>query len=263
MKKKIITLLTDFSNKDGFVGTMKGVILSINPRVELVDISHEVSRHNTLEASVVLRTSYHFFPKGTIHLVVIDPEVGGSRRAILVETEKYFFVGPDNGALSFALENEKIKKVVELTNTKYFSHDVSNTFHGRDVFAPVAAHLAKGVPASKFGTLTKEYRRFTLLSPRIHRHGVSGKVIYIDHFGNLVTNISGGMAIKLAQKKIAVNIKNFKIDKISKTYTDSPAGQVMAVIGSNDCLEIAVNQGNASEILKAKEGTEIDMIVQK
>jgi S-adenosylmethionine hydrolase len=231
--------------------------------VELVDISHEVSRHNTLEASVVLRTSYHFFPKGTIHLVVIDPEVGGSRRAILVETERYFFIGPDNGALSFALENEKIKKVVELTNPKYFLRDVSNTFHGRDIFAPVAAYLAKGVPAKKFGTPTKEYRRFTLLSPRIHRNGVSGKVIYIDHFGNLVTNISGGMAAKLAQKKMVISLKNFKIDKLSKTYTDSQAGQIIAVVGSNDCLEIAVNQGNASQILKAKEGTEVDLNMQK
>jgi S-adenosyl-L-methionine hydrolase (adenosine-forming) len=261
MKNQIVTLLTDFGNEDGFVGTMKGVMLSINPQLSFVDLTHDISPHNTVEASVVLRTSYHYFPKGTIHLVVIDPEVGGSRRVILAETEKYYFIGPDNGALSFALENEKVKRIIELTNHKYFLKDVSNTFHGRDIFAPVAAHLSKGVNIGKFGEPTREYKRFTLLTPRIHRHGVSGKVIYIDHFGNLVTNISGGMAAKLAQKKIQIKIKDYKMDKISKSYADSTPGQILAVIGSNDCLEIAVNLGNASQILKAKEGTEIEMTV--
>jgi hypothetical protein len=189
--------------------------------------------------------------------VVVDPGVGSSRRSILVETEKYFFIGPDNGALSFALENEKIKKVVELTNKKYFLQDVSNTFHGRDIFAPVAAQLSKGVPVNKFGEPTTEYKKFTILSPRIHRHGVSGKVIYTDHFGNLVTNISGGMVQKLALKKMVIKIKDYKIEKLSSSYVDSAPGQILAIVGSNDCLEIAVNQGNASQIMKAKEGTEI------
>ncbi|MDD5492135.1 MAG: SAM-dependent chlorinase/fluorinase [bacterium] len=261
MKKRSIALMTDFGYKDGFVGTMKGVILSINPNVAMVDLTHTISPHNTLEASIVLRTSYHFFPQGTIFLVVIDPGVGSNRRSILVETEKYFFIGPDNGALSFALENEKIRKIVELTNKKYFLQDVSNTFHGRDIFAPVAARLSKGVAVSKFGEQTKEYKKFTILSPRIHRHGVSGKVIYTDHFGNLVTNISGGMVQKLALKKMAIKIKDYKIEKLSSSYTDSAPGQILAIVGSNDCLEISVNQGNASQIMKAKEGTEIAITV--
>jgi S-adenosyl-L-methionine hydrolase (adenosine-forming) len=261
MKRKVIALMTDFGYKDGFVGTMKGVILTINPNVELIDLTHTISSHNTLEASIVLRTSYHFYPKGTIFLVVIDPGVGSTRRSILVETEKYFFIGPDNGALSFALENEKIKKIVELTNKKYFLQDVSNTFHGRDIFAPVAAQLSKGVPISKFGEPTKEYKKFTILSPRIHRHGVSGKVIYTDHFGNLVTNISGGMVQKLALRKMVIKIKDYKIEKLSSSYAASAPGQILAIVGSNDCLEIAVNQGNASQIMKAKEGTEIEITV--
>ncbi len=261
MKKRNIALMTDFGYKDGFVGTMKGVILSINPNAVLIDLTHTVSSHNTLEASIVLRTSYHFFPKGTIFLVVIDPGVGSNRRSILVETEDYFFIGPDNGALSFALENEKIKKIVELNNKKYFLQDISNTFHGRDIFAPVAAQLSKGVQISKFGEPTNEYKKFTILSPRIHRHGVSGKVIYTDHFGNLVTNISGGMVQKLSLRKMVIKIKDHKIEKLSSSYADSAAGQILAVVGSNDCLEIAVNQGNASQIMKAKEGTEIEIIV--
>lgn len=253
--------MTDFGYKDGFVGTMKGVVLSINPKAGLVDLTHTISPHNTLEASIVLRTSYNFFPKDTIFLVVIDPGVGSSRRSILVETEKYFFIGPDNGVLSFALENEKIKKIVELTNKKYFLQDISNTFHGRDIFAPVAAQLSKGVPVNKFGEFTKEYKKFTILSPRIHRHGISGKVIYSDHFGNLVTNISGGLVQKLSLRKMAIKIKDYKIDKLSINYADSTPGQVLAIVGSNDCLEIAVNQGNASQIMKAKEGTEIEITV--
>ncbi|MDD5132650.1 MAG: SAM-dependent chlorinase/fluorinase [bacterium] len=261
MKKRNIALMTDFGYKDGFVGTMKGVILSINPGVCLIDLTHTISPHNTLEASIVLRTSYHFFPKGTIFLVVIDPGVGSNRRSILVETEKYFFIGPDNGALSFALENEKIKKIVELTNKDYFLQDVSNTFHGRDIFAPVAAQLSKGVSVRKFGEPTTEYKKFTILSPRIHRHGVSGKVIYTDHFGNLVTNISGGMVQKLSLRKMVIKIKDYKIEKLSSSYADSTAGQILGIVGSNDGLEIAVNQGNASQIMKAKEGTEIEITV--
>lgn len=261
MKNKIITLLTDFGTKDGFVGTMKGVILSINPKVELVDLTHEISPHNILEASIALRTSYHFFPRGTIHLVVVDPGVGSQRRSILVETEKYYFIGPDNGILSFALENEEIKKIIELSNKKYFLRDISNTFHGRDIFAPVAAYLARGTNIKRFGQQTKEYKKFTLLTPRIHPGGVIGKVIYVDHFGNLVTNIGAGLALKLAQKRVLIKINNRKIERINKSYADTKPGELTAVIGSNDCLEIAVNQGNAFQVLKPPADAAVEITV--
>lgn len=259
MKKSIITLLSDFGDKDGFAGILKGVILTINPAAEIVDLSHNVRPHNVLEGSLVLRTCYHHFPPGTIHVAVVDPGVGGERRAIAVQTQKYFFIGPDNGLLSFALENERVKKVVELTNKNYFLKVVSNTFHGRDVFAPVAAHLSLKKTLHLFGKEIREYKKFTLLTPRLHTHGVTGRVIYVDYFGNLVTNISGGMALKLAHKKLVIKIANHTIDKIYKSYSESGPGQLVAVVGSNDCLEIAVNQGNASEVLKVKEGTGVEI----
>jgi len=167
MRKPIITLLTDFGTEDYYVASMKGVILKINPRCTLIDITHHVSPHDIKEGAFLLANAYSFFPKGTIHLSVVDPGVGGPRNPILIVTTNYFFVGPDNGLFLFALKREKVKKVVALTNQKYFLSQMSTTFHGRDLFAPVAAHLSLGVKPEAFGPELDSWTEIDFEKPRI------------------------------------------------------------------------------------------------
>lgn len=186
---KIIALLTDFGYKDNFVGIMKGVILGINPQVNLVDISHGVKPQSIFEAYFLLKNSYKFFPKGTIFVAVVDPGVGSKRKSILIETNDYFFIGPDNGIFSF-LESHEIKNIVHLTNKEYFLKPVSSTFHGRDIFAPAAGFLSKGVSPEELGTLIKSIKRVEIPKPRIEKDKLVGEIIYIDGFGNLISNIS-------------------------------------------------------------------------
>ncbi len=258
----VISLITDFGQNDNFVGVIKGVILSINPNAKIVDICHEVKPHDILTGAFLLKSSFKYFPKGSLHLVVVDPGVGSERKNLLVKTKDYFFIAPDNGVLSLALKDQVSLKIIEITNKNYFLKPTSDTFHGRDIFAPTAAYLSKGEDFSKFGKRIKSIKELRLPQVKITSKGLIGEIIYIDRFGNLVSNIGKeilGRFIK--NKKFKIFIKNKTIDKLSHSYTEGTYLKPLALIDSFNYLEIALNHGSACDYLKAKKGTEVILAV--
>ena len=248
----IITLTTDFGAADWFVGTMKGVILGLQPRAHLVDITHEIPAGDIRAGAFALAASYKFFPKRTVHVAVIDPGVGSERRAIVVQTANYFFVGPDNGVLSLALAHEKIKAAHQITNEQLFLHPVSNTFHGRDVFAPVAANLSKGLPLGKVGSLIKEFVKLNWPEPQRAANSIKGEIVYIDRFGNAITNISNATLAPLAESSCEIFVRGKPLCALQPFYQAVPQGNPVAVPGSSGFLELAVNGGSAAEQFKLK-----------
>jgi S-adenosylmethionine hydrolase len=244
--RPIITLTTDFGLKDWFAGTMKGVILGINPQAALVDITHEIRPGELRAGGFALAASCGFFPKGTVHLAVIDPGVGSQRRAIAVETTDYFFVGPDNGLLSLAIGQRKIKAIHLLENKEYFLQDLSRTFHGRDIFAPVAAHLSCGVGIGKLGPRVKDLMRITWPRARRIRNGVEGEVVYLDQFGNAITNIDRDRITGLAKQPIGIYFGGKCVCSFGAYYESVAKGIPIALIGSTGFVEIAVNGGSAA-----------------
>jgi len=254
----IITLLTDFGTQDGYVWAMKGVILGINPEARIVDIGHQVERHDLFQAALVLRNTCRYFPPGSVHVVVVDPGVGGSRKPLVVETANFFLVGPDNGVLSPVLEEFPPIKMVAIENKQYILSHVSDTFHGRDVFAPAAAHCSLGLPVEKFGPQMKTYRRMELPHPRVLTDGLCGQVIAVDRFGNLITNISRrGLDRHVGSSSLHIRLGGTTISKISRSYQEAPQGSPLAIMGSWDLLEIAVNGGDARSVLEAGRGSEV------
>lgn len=251
----IITLLTDFGVADGFVGIMKGVILSICPRARIVDITHQIPPQDISAAAFVLHYSHRYFPAGTIHVAVVDPGVGSSRRLIAVASKKYFFLAPDNQILAYIFHNRETLTVIEVLNKQFFLTTVSQTFHGRDIIAPVAAHLAAGVPIEKLGPRINDYDRGSVELPRKTPHGIQGKIIYVDHFGNLISNIPGSW---LTEKPVtAIRLGQVLFNRLSAAYADVGFGQPLAIIGSSGYLEIAVREGSASHALQASRGAVI------
>jgi len=198
----VISLITDFGQKDNFVGVMKSVILSINPTAKIVDVCHEVKPHDILTGAFLLKSSFKYFPKGSLHLVVVDPGVGSERKKLLVKTKDYYFVAPDNGVLSLALKGQAPSKIIEITNKKYFLKPASDTFHGRDIFAPVAAYLSEGKNLSTFGKRIKSIKELRLSQPQITSKALAGEIIYIDRFGNLVSNIDKEMLDNFISAKL-------------------------------------------------------------
>ena len=253
----IITLTTDFGLKDPYLGEMKGAILSINPGARLVDITHQIGPGDILEGSLILGEAYSYFPEGTVHLGVVDPGVGGRRRPVLIETRRYFFVGPDNGLFARALEGERTKRVIHLKDKRYFLKEISNTFHGRDIFGPVAAHLSAGVSPESFGPRVK--RTAPLDIPPVRKSGdtIRGVVIYVDSFGNLLTNIGKNALEGISPERIEVGVGGVTVKGLKRTYGDAPPGRLSAIIGSTGLLEIAANRAMASVILGAKAGEEV------
>jgi S-adenosylmethionine hydrolase len=254
----IITLLTDFGTQDGYVGAMKGVILGINPGAHIVDISHQVEPHDLFQAALVLRNTCPYFPPGSVHVVVVDPGVGGSRKPLVVETEDFFLVGPDNGVLSPVLEEFPPIKMVVIERSKYILSRISDTFHGRDIFAPAAAHCSLGIPVEKFGPRMEAHRRMELPHPRVLKDGLQGQVIAIERFGNLVTNISRrDLDEQVGSSSLNIQLGGALISKISRSYQEVSQGSPLAIMGSWDLLEIAVNGGDARSVLGAKRGDEV------
>ena len=253
----VITLTTDFGTRDWFVGTMKGVMLGIRPQATVVDITHEVPPGDIRGGAFALAASYRFFPKGTIHVAVVDPGVGSRRKAITVQTDKGVFVGPDNGVLSWALANEKITAIHALENQACFLQPVSRTFHGRDVFAPVAAHLDRGVPIKKFGPALKDFVRLDWPEPRKQQDGVEGEVVYIDHFGNAITNLAGKGLRGSDRALCAVYARRRRICPLKAFYQAAAPKTPVAVVGSSGFLEIAINGGSAAEALGLRIGTRV------
>ena len=247
MEANPIALLTDFGLRDPYAGVMKGVIKSINPEAPIIDITHDIEPQNVAQASFVLKRTYHYFPSGTIFVCVVDPGVGTNRKAIAVKTRNYYFVAPDNGLLADTLSEKEVKEINEINNPRYLLESVSNTFHGRDIFAPAGAHISHGIPLKELGDRLFHYQGLDFPRVFIGRYLVRGNVIYRDHFGNLITNINTEL---LKDKDIyAVRFLHYELRKINKSYQESHRGELLAIIGSFDTLEIAVNQGSAATLI--------------
>ncbi len=255
---RIITLMTDFGTSDHYVGVMKGVILNINPQVQIVDITHAIPPQDVHAAAFLIDSAYRYFPAGTIHVIVVDPGVGSERQAIVCQTETAYFVCPDNGILTYILRNEKRVHAVAVENSAYFLPQVSNTFHGRDIFAPVAAHLSRGVPIGKLGSPVAQPTQLPSPKPQVMDKTVIGHIIWIDSFGNLVTDISHEILEPLERRaSIVVHAGSAKIEHLNRSYTESAVGEVLAIVGSFNRLEISINQGNAAQVLDLKRGDTI------
>ncbi|MEM3577244.1 MAG: SAM-dependent chlorinase/fluorinase [Candidatus Bathyarchaeia archaeon] len=265
MRKPIITLTTDFGLKDPYVAEMKAVILDICPNAQIVDITHQIEKFNIRMGAYVLTCAAPYFPKGTIHVAVVDPGVGTRRRPLLIEAVKDFFIGPDNGVLALATKAQGIKRAYEILNRKFLLPRISRTFHGRDIFAPAAAHIANGAPPSEFGPEVGEIivPEFAKLVKR--RDSIVGEVLHVDSFGNIITNF-GEKELKLMRVDDTVNVKlkNKRLKlKLCKAYAEAPLKQPLAIIGSHNFLEISINQGSAAEKFKVKTGDKVTLYCER
>lgn len=244
----IITLLTDFGQGDAYAGIMKGVILSIHPDARVVDITHDVPPGDVLQAALLLQEAFPFFPEGTVHLAVVDPGVGGGRRAIAAEAGGRFLVGPDNGIFWPMIACEASAAVFHLTESRFFLPDVSGTFHGRDVFAPVAARLARGVDLSAMGAPLKDPVRLHVPEPRTEDEVLIGEVLRVDRFGNLITNIGANVLGNfLGAARPLIRAGSLELRGVDHSYSAKGEGEPLALIGSSGRLEISVNRGRASD----------------
>ncbi len=263
MARSIITLTTDYGTADHLVGAMKGVILNINPDAEVVDITHSVRPYDILDGALAIGEAYRYYPARTIHVVVVDPGVGTQRRPIMVSGGQHYFVAPDNGVLSVAYEREASLAVRHITSEHYFLHPISNTFHGRDIFAPAAAWLSKSWQTAAFGEEVSDYVRFSLPKPRASGNEVKGVVLRVDNFGNLVTNLTPEDVPQLvtAEGKLKIRVGNGEVSKLVQTFSQGESGEPIGVIGSSGFLEISVNRGSAARTLGAQRGAEVTVEV--
>jgi hypothetical protein len=243
--------MTDFGSKDHYAGAMKGVILGINPEAVIVDITHDVEKYNIFEAAFKLRNYYSYFPRGTIHVAVVDPGVGGQRRPLAIEAGGYFFVGPDNGVFSPVLGCLESPAAVEITRSKYMLGNVSSTFHGRDIFAPAAAHISKGLSVHDLGNPLPQPVSLDIPPLKVKGDEITGVVLYSDSFGNLVTNIPGD----IIKPDSAVYVGRHRVGPLKASYGEAGEGELLAIIGSAGLLEISVNQGSAKEFLNMRKAS--------
>jgi len=261
---KVITLLTDWGAGDPFLAAMKGVILGICPDAKIVDVSHSVRKFEVREGAQFLSSAYKYFPKGTVHVAVVDPGVGSRRRPLIIKTRNYFFVGPDNGLLMDAAHEDGVEKAVEITNRKLMLKEVSNTVHGRDIFAPAAAHLANGVPLREFGPEAKKPARLGMHKAAVIRRHVFGEVTHLDSFGNVRTNITGndleraGFTLGEELELCVGKRECFKVP-FCKAYSDVAEGRLLLAVAGDGFLEISANMGDAGERLKAGIGERITL----
>ncbi len=282
-KSPIITLLTDFGDRDGYVGTMKGVILGIAPDAQIVDISHQITPQDIHQAAIVLSDAYTYFPPHTVHLVVVDPGVGSQRNPIALQTPRGYFVAPDNGVLTYITLNEPDVRAIRLTNPRYWLPNPSNTFHGRDIFSPAAAYLAQGTPFEELGQKLESITTLDLPQLTISPSAIRGEVVHIDRFGNVLTNImhlqwiddqtlelnprlannTPAQSIRLNAQTAHVTCGWQSLKGIHRTYSEVPPGHRVALIGSEGELEIAVNQGNASETMAIKVGDPVTIQIAR
>lgn len=262
----IVTLTTDFGLQDHFVGTMKGVILDSAPGVQVVDICHSVQPFDVLDGALTIAQAYSYFPNGTVHMVVVDPGVGSARRPIIVTTERHHFVAPDNGVLSLVYGREERLSVRHVIAEHYFLQPTSNTFHGRDIFAPIAAYLAKGVDPAKFGDEISDYVRFAAPKPKpVNAKTLRGVVLKIDRFGNLVTNITPQDAPMLFQENapaFKIVLGGQEITEIKNNYAQGAPGEIFGILGSMGYLEIAANRGAAAKLLGVEKGTDVNVVLE-
>lgn len=259
MPQPIVTLTTDFGLSDHFVGTMKGVILDIVPRAQLVDISHNVPAFDIPEGAYTLTQAYRYFPKGTVHLVVVDPGVGTTRRPILAEAGGQYFIAPDNGVLTMIYEREK-HKVRIITNERFFLPEPSRTFHGRDIFAPSAAWLAKGRRPAEFGKLIHDYVQLGLLKPqRMGKRIWAGSVIKADRFGNLITNLHIDDFGEIRTRAFELLVGLRRVHRLCSSYAETASGELFAIIGSSGYIEVSMNQDSAARFLGCAGGAPVEL----
>ncbi|MFW6347674.1 MAG: SAM hydrolase/SAM-dependent halogenase family protein [Cyclonatronaceae bacterium] len=262
MYRPIITLTTDFGYQDYYVSAMKAVILGINPDARLLDISHSIPAQDIMAGAWVLKNAAFMFPEGSIHLAVVDPGVGTARKPIVAEIDGHHFVGPDNGLFSL-VASQRNYTAYELTNKAYMAGQISRTFHGRDIFAPVAGHLSTGVSADAFGPVLPEMLRYRWATPIHDSEGIQGWVMHIDGYGNLITNIPASLIEEYEYKTMKIYAGTTIMRDIHAAYGDVPTGEAVSLIGSSGMLEISVNQGRAEELLNVQKGASISVIFKK
>jgi hypothetical protein len=257
--------MTDFGQKDAYVAAMKGTILVICPNATVIDISHDITRFNIVQAAFVLLHASKYFPANSIHLVVVDPGVGTSRRRIIVQGKRCYYVGPDNGVVSLASQVEGIKKIVQITEKKFMRSNVSATFEGRDIFAPVAAHLAQGVPINSFGPTLDQMSYLIIPPPLTSNNSIAGEIIHTDGFGNIITNINNSQVqdlLKVGQEcQISINHVSKRM-KYMKSYGYVSPGELVIITGSSNFVEVSINQGNAQQFFNAVTGDPIEITAQ-
>ena len=259
--KTIITLTSDFGYRDPYAAEMKGVILTINPNTTIVDITHDIEKFNIQMGAFTLASATPYFPKGAVHLAVVDPGVGTQRRPIIIQTKQAYFVGPDNGLLILAAENQGIEHIHQIANSKFMLPQTSSTFHGRDIFAPAAAYLEKGVKPAEFGPEIFDPVKPEFAQVKRENGVLIGKILHVDSFGNIVTNINKS-ELKKSGLKEAINVKmhNSQLKlSFNKTYGETKPHESLSLIGSHGFLEVALNQGSAAKKYQVKIGEEISV----
>ncbi len=264
---KVIALLTDFGIQDIYAGVMKGVIWGICPDAQIADLTHEIPPQDVTAGALALWGAFKFFPKGTVFCAVVDPGVGTNRRAIAIQTREHFFVGPDNGLLWWAVSESEIVKCVELRNQTYFLPSVSQTFHGRDIFAPISAHIANGVPLEEFGPdlEVSELVKLPPLKAESSEQVIRAKVIHIDRFGNAITNLRYEDFVKWVsgQRAWTATIGGVRFNSLNSSYAEVPAGEPLLLFNSYGLLEVAVNQGNAAEQIGIRKGDVLEIWTER
>lgn len=259
MPRPILTLTTDFGLSDHYVGAMKGVVLGICPQAQIVDISHGVTPYAIPEGAYLLAQAYRYFPKKTVHVVVVDPGVGTARRAILAEAAGQYFIAPDNGVLGMIFAREK-HIVRELTNSRYFRKPVSQTFHGRDLFSPAAAHLAAGVKPASMGKRITDHLRPDFETPQpAGSHAWTGRVLHIDHFGNVITSFHAVDFPKLAEGKFSLKVGSRRVEVLARNYAECTPGDLFVIAGSGGYLEISIGQGSAAQAAGCQPGAPVQL----
>lgn len=258
----IITLTTDFGTKDNYAGSLKGAILQINPSARIVDITHEIPSFDIAEGAYQLGTCYSLYPKGTIHVAVVDPGVGSRRLPILIKTAHYYFVGPDNGLFSMVCQREKVQSIYQLKNSKFFRKEVSSTFHGRDIFSPVAAHLSLGITAGKLGPSRKKVIQLPLFYVKNTKNQILGQILNIDKFGNATLNLTHKDFKKFIRKKpFRLKISHHQFSRLNLTYSDVPLGKPVLIVGSKDLLETALHRENLAKKWRLKRGERFKLTI--
>jgi S-adenosylmethionine hydrolase len=258
----IITLTSDFGTQDQYVSAMKAVILGLHPRATLVDVSHDIPPQDIMAAAWILKNTAFLYPSGTVHLAVVDPGVGTQRKPIALRIKDQFFVGPDNGLFSLIADYESFE-AISLDNESFWYKQRSNTFHGRDIFAPVAAHLANGVSLGELGPPISEIDTYRWAIPIDDEDGIQGWVVHIDHYGNLITNISEELYKKVAlDHMIKIYVGNTIIKQLSTTFASVPDGEPAAIVGSSGMIEVIINKGDASEMLGVQKGAPVSIMVK-
>lgn len=264
--RPLVTLTTDFGLNDHFVGTIKGVILDIAPEAEIVDVCHAVQAFDVLDGALTIAQAYSYFPNGTVHLVVVDPGVGTARRPILLSTGRHYFVAPDNGVLSLVYAREERLQVRHIDAAHYYRQPVSNTFHARDIFSPVAAYLAKGVEVAKFGEEITDFVRFNAPKPKAaEANTLRGVILKVDRFGNMITNFTPQDVPALFQTNppaFKILVGKREITEIHANYAEGAPNEVFGILGSMGYLEIAANRAAAAQIIGSGKGSEVNIVLE-